>query len=130
MQRTLTQLRILRSAGRKGTLSLVPTAPRETTPHHNCAPAGCLPTTFGPADAARHVERVITPNENCTPDILMSQREKLRRALLTLGPKWIGHPAKRLCKKAQDNRDGVVATLTIAVAAPLTAWHHVAGWLA
>lgn len=106
---TVSQYRTLRRAKAGGVLRLVPARPQETTPHHNCAPAGCLPTTFGPAEAARHVERVITPNENCTPDILIGQREKLRRALLTLGSKWIGHPARRITRASAAGKPDAAA---------------------
>lgn len=101
MQTTLAQYRALRKPKRTGLLRLVPAKPREAAPYALSAPAGQLPTTFGPADAARHVERVITPNDNCTPDILIGQREKLRQALLWLGKEWIGHPAKRLTRAAK-----------------------------
>lgn len=101
--------RALRRSTHSESLRLVPAVPRDIAPYSTVARAGELPTTFGPADAARHVERVITPNENCTPDILIGQREKLRRALLTLGSKWIGHPARRITRASAAGKPDAAA---------------------
>ena len=101
MQNTIAKYRALRSVKRATTLRLVPTSPREAAPYAVSAPAGQLPTRFGHAEAARHVERVITPNEYSTPNQLMHLREELRKALLRMGTRWVGHPSRRITRPAK-----------------------------
>lgn len=102
---------------------------RAIKPTHT-PPAPPPARSFGPREIEAHVQRVVRPNPFTTEHIVREQRRKLAVALTILGSRWIGHPARRLARAAHEHRDGVVATITLALSAPAVIGHIALGWFA
>ena len=77
----------------------------------------------------KHAERVIKVHDLTTEERVASHRQKLAKAIATLGEKWLLHPAKRIARTAHEKRDGVVATGTAIMTLPILVADFL-GWLA
>ncbi|AUN95432.1 hypothetical protein [Pseudazoarcus pumilus] len=87
------------------------------------------PPEFGAREIERHVQAVITENDFRPEPMVRSHRAKLAAALRYLGERWIGHPARRLGRQVHEHRDGIVASVSLALGTPVVLAHSM-GWLA
>lgn len=76
----------------------------------------------------KHAERVIQMHDLTTEERVASHRQKLAKAISSLGEKWIGHPARRLARAAHEKRDSAVAAGTAIMTLPILA-ADLLGWL-